>query len=129
MGKKVSLKSSLDVQTIAIFGNKDSTEIDAIQPNQYTISWDMYSSLDDGINLRGNHSTSYKDKTTWTDIEYGNSQEISLDYNNFTTTIFKNDIGDLNTDGLELSYGSKDFKVFASHLNSCLLYTSPSPRD
>ena len=52
MGKKVSLKSSLDVQTIAIFGNKDSTEIDAIQPNQYTISWDMYASLDDGINLQ-----------------------------------------------------------------------------
>tara|TARA_X000000368_G_scaffold63441_2_gene45020 strand:- start:30139 stop:31758 length:1620 start_codon:yes stop_codon:yes gene_type:complete len=78
----------------------------------------FFKSLDDGINLRGNHSTSYKDKTTWTDIEYGNSQEISLDYNNFTTTIFKNDIGDLNTDGLELSYGSKDFKVFASHLNS-----------
>ena len=42
MGKKVSLKSSLDVQTIAIFGNKDSTEIDAIQPNQYTISWSEF---------------------------------------------------------------------------------------
>ena len=52
MGKKVSLKSSLDVQTIAVFGNKDSTEIDAIQPNQYTISWDMYASLDDGINIQ-----------------------------------------------------------------------------
>ena len=38
--------------------------------------------------------------------------------NNFATTIFKNDIGDLNTDGIEFSYGQKDFKIFASHLNS-----------
>ena len=30
----------------------------------------------------------------------------------------KNDISDLNTDGIEFSYGKKDFKVFASHLNS-----------
>ena len=49
MGKKVSLKSALDVQTIAVFGNKDSTEIEAIQPNQYTISWSMYAQLDDGV--------------------------------------------------------------------------------
>ena len=49
MGKKVSLKSALDVQTIAVFGNKNSTEIEAIQPNQYTISWSMYAQLDEGV--------------------------------------------------------------------------------
>ena len=47
MMKKVTLKSALDVQTIAVFGNKDSTEIVAIQPNQYTISWGMYATLED----------------------------------------------------------------------------------
>jgi outer membrane cobalamin receptor len=41
-----------------------------------------------------------------------------LTKNNFSATIFQNDISDLNTDGIELSYAQKDFKVFASHLNS-----------
>ena len=68
--------------------------------------------------LRGNHSTGYKNKTTWTDIEYSDTQELSLDYKNFTTTIFQSDIGDLNTDGLELSYNKDNFRFFASHINS-----------
>lgn len=51
MMKKVTLKSALDVQTIAVFGNKDSTEIVAIQPNQYTISWGMYATLEDGQDI------------------------------------------------------------------------------
>ena len=59
-----------------------------------------------------------KSKTTWADIEYSDSQELTLGYNNFTTTVFKNDISDLNTEGIEFAYGVKDFKVFASHLNS-----------
>lgn len=68
--------------------------------------------------LRGNHSTGYKNKTTWTEKQFSDTQEISLDYKNFTTTFFQSDIGDLNTDGLEFSYNKKDFKFFASHINS-----------
>ena len=78
----------------------------------------FFKDLEDGLSISGSTSTSYKDKTTWTAIEYGDSQELTLTKNNFATTIFKNDIGDLNTDGIEVSYGQKDFKVFASHLNS-----------
>jgi outer membrane cobalamin receptor len=78
----------------------------------------FFKELEDGLSISGSTSTSYKDKTTWTAIEYGESQELTLTKNNFSTTIFKNDISDLNTDGIEVSYGVKDFKVFASHLNS-----------
>ena len=70
--------------------------------------------LDEGLSISGSTSTSYKDKTTGTAIEYGESQELTLTKNDFSTTIFKNDIGELNTDGIEFSYGKKDFKVFAS---------------
>ncbi len=49
MGKRVKLKSAVDVQTIAIFGSKDSTEIVGVQPNQYTISWSMYAQLDEDV--------------------------------------------------------------------------------
>ena len=42
--------------------------------------------------LRGNHSTGYKNKTTWTDIEYSDTQE--------------------------LSYNKDNFRFFASHINS-----------
>lgn len=78
----------------------------------------FFKEIDNGLSISGSTSTSYKDKTTWTAIEYGESQELTLTKNNFATTVFKNDIGDLNTDGIEFSYGQKDFKVFASHLNS-----------
>ena len=74
--------------------------------------------IDDGFSISGSTSTSYKDKTTWTAIEYGESQELTLIKNNFSTTIFKNDIGNLNTDGIELSYSKDNLKIFASHLNS-----------
>src|SRR6056300_364735 len=74
--------------------------------------------LTDSLTLRGNHSTGYKNKTTWGAEEFSNTQEISLDYNRFTTTFFQSDVGDLNSEGIELSYGVKDFRVFASHLNS-----------
>jgi len=74
--------------------------------------------LSDSFTIRGNHSTGYKNKTTWGALEFSDTQEISLDYNNFTTTFFQSDVGDLNSDGVELSYGVKDFRVFASHLNS-----------
>ena len=75
-------------------------------------------SLSDSLTIRGNHATGYKNKTKWGALEFSDSQELSLDYNNFTTTFFKNDIGSLNSDGLEMSYGSKDFKVYGSRLNS-----------
>ena len=74
--------------------------------------------LTDSLTLRGNHATGYKNKTTWGAQEFSDTQEISLDYNNFTTTFFQSDVGDLNSDGVELSYGAGDFRVFASHLNS-----------
>lgn len=74
--------------------------------------------LSDSLTLRGNHATGYKDKTAWSPLEFSNTQEISLDYNNFTTTLFQSDVGNLNTDGIELSYDYKNFRVFASHLNS-----------
>ena len=51
-------------------------------------------------------------------MEFSDSQEISLDYNNFTTTLFKTDVDRLNTDGIEMSYGIDNFRIFASHLNS-----------
>lgn len=47
MGKKVTLRSSVDLQTIAVFGEKDSNEIIGLQPNQYTISWGMYAQYDE----------------------------------------------------------------------------------
>jgi len=74
--------------------------------------------LSDSFTIRGNHATGYKNKTTWGALEFSDTQEISLDYNRFTTTFFQSDVGDLNSDGVELSYGVKDFRVFASHLNS-----------
>ena len=78
----------------------------------------FFKEIDDGLSISGSTSTSYKDKTQYTAIEYGESQQLTLTKNNFATTIFKNDIGDLNTDGIELSYGQENFKIFASHLNS-----------
>ena len=74
--------------------------------------------LSDSFTLRDNYATGYKNRTTWGAEEFSNTQEISLDYNNFTTTFFQSDVGNLNTDGIELGYGVKDFRVFASHLNS-----------
>ena len=74
--------------------------------------------LSDSFTIRGNHATGYKNKTTWGAEEFSNTQEISLDYNRFTTTFFQSDVGDLNSEGIELSYGVKDFRVFASNLNS-----------
>jgi outer membrane cobalamin receptor len=78
----------------------------------------FFKEIGDGLSLSGSTATSYKDRTTWTAIEYGETQELTLTKNNFSTTIFKNDIGNLNTDGIEFSYGKDDFRVFASHLNS-----------
>ena len=78
----------------------------------------FFKEIEDGLSISGSTSTSYKDETQYTAIEYGDSQELTLTKNNFATTIFKNDIGDLTTDGIEFSFKQKDFKVFASHLNS-----------
>ena len=74
--------------------------------------------LDDGLSISGSHSTSYKDKTLYSDVVYGDSQEVTLTKNNFATTIFQNDIGDLNTNGVEMSYNTGDWKLFASNLTS-----------
>ena len=45
-------------------------------------------------------------------------EEVTLTKNNFATTIFQNDIGDLNTNGVEMSYNTGDWKLFASNLTS-----------
>jgi vitamin B12 transporter len=74
--------------------------------------------LSDSFTIRGNYATGYKNRTTWGAEEFSDTQEISLDYNNFTTTFFQSDVGNLDSEGIELSYGVKDFRVFASHLNS-----------
>ena len=78
----------------------------------------FFKELDAGLSISGSTSTSYKEATTWTAIEYGDTQELTLTKNNFATTIFKNDIGTLNTDGIEFSYKQKNSKFFISHLNS-----------
>jgi outer membrane cobalamin receptor len=74
--------------------------------------------LSDSFTIRGNYATGYKNRTTWGAEEFSDTQEISLDYNRFTTTFFQSDVGNLNSNGLELSYGTNAFRVFASHLNS-----------
>ena len=78
----------------------------------------FFKEIEDGLSISGSTSTSYKDETTWTNIEYGESQELTLTKNNFTTTIFKNDIGNLNSDGIEFSFKQENSKFFVSHLNS-----------
>ena len=78
----------------------------------------FFKELDAGLSISGSTSTSYKEATTWTAIEYGETQELTLTKNNFATTIFKNDIGALNTDGIEFSYNQDNSKFFISHLNS-----------
>ena len=78
----------------------------------------FFKEIQDGLSISGSTSTSYKEATTWTSVEYGDTQELTLTKNNFSTTVFTNDIGNLNSDGIELSYGVKDFRIFASHLNS-----------
>ena len=78
----------------------------------------FFKEIEDGLSVSGSTSTSYKDETAWTDIEYGNSQELTLTKNNFATTIFKNDIGNLNSDGIEFSYNQENSKFFVNHLNS-----------
>ena len=78
----------------------------------------FFKELDSGFSISGSTSTSYKEATTWTATEYGDSQELTLTKNNFATTIFKNDIGALNSDGIEFSYKQENSKFFISHLNS-----------
>jgi outer membrane cobalamin receptor len=78
----------------------------------------FFKELEQGLSISGSTSTSYKDKTTWTAMEYGETQELTLTKNNFATTIFKNDIGNLNSDGVEFSYKQDNSKFFISHLNS-----------
>ena len=78
----------------------------------------FFKEFDKGLSLSGSTSTSYKDKTTWTPIEYGETQEFTLTKNNFSTTIFRNDINNLNSDGVEFNYNTENFNFFANHLNS-----------
>lgn len=74
--------------------------------------------ITDNLSFRGNHATGYKNATRYTDIEYSNTQEISFDYKNITSTFFQSDIGNLNTQGLELGYTTENFKFFASQLDA-----------
>jgi len=74
--------------------------------------------ITDSLTVRGNHATGYKNKTLWGDEEHSNTNEINLDYNNLTMSLFQTDSNDLNTDGVELSYQVNNFTVYGSHLNS-----------
>ena len=74
--------------------------------------------ITDNFTFRGNYSTGYKNSTRYTDVEHSNTQELSFDYKQFTTTLFQSDIGDLNTQGIELGYIKDNFRFFASHLDS-----------
>ena len=78
----------------------------------------FFKELDAGLSISGSTSTSYKEATTWTAIEYGDTHELTFAKNNFSATVFTNDIGALNTDGIEFGYDKDNFRVFASHLNS-----------
>ena len=78
----------------------------------------FFKELDTGLSISGSTSTSYKEATTWTAIEYGETQELTLTKDNFSATVFKNDISALNSDGIELGYKKDNLRVFASHLNS-----------
>ena len=89
-----------------------------IDEEHETYKLGFFKEIEDGLSISGSTSTSYKDETTWTSIEYGESQELTLTKNNFATTIFKNDIGNLNSDGIEFSYKQENSKFFVSHLNS-----------
>jgi len=70
------------------------------------------------FNIRGNHSTGFKNRTLYTLEEQSNSNELSFDYNDVTLSLFQTDVGDLNTDGIELSYNIDNFTIYGSHLNS-----------
>ncbi len=64
MAKKVKLSSDMFVNTLSVFGNKDSKEIEAVKPNRYRISWSMYASYDDDTtdieSLSVNQNISYQ---------------------------------------------------------------------
>ena len=49
MAKKVKLKSSALVNTISVFGEQESNEVIAFEPNKYKISFSMYASMDEEI--------------------------------------------------------------------------------
>ena len=40
------------------------------------------------LNIRANHSTGYKKRTTWTLEEDSKTNELIFDYNNFTLFVF-----------------------------------------
>lgn len=86
--------------------NYDSYKIGFLQP------------VTDSLTVRGSHSTGYKNSTRYTDTETSHTQEISVDYNNYSATLFQSDIGDLNTQGIELSYTHDGLRLYASHLDS-----------
>ena len=83
-----------------------------IKTNNLTIS------TGNNLNIRANHSTGYKKRTTWTLEEDSKTNELIFDYNNITLSLFESDTGIQNQDGIELSYKINNFEIFASKLNS-----------
>ena len=65
------------------------------------------------FNIRGNHSTGYKNRTLYTLEEQSTSNELSFDYNDVTLSLFQTDTSDLNTDGIELSYNIDNFTILS----------------
>jgi len=84
--------------------------------NSYKVGF--FKEITSNLNIRGNHSTGYKNRTLYTLEEQSNSNELSFDYNDVTLSLFQTDVGNLNTDGIELSYNVDDFTIYGSHLNS-----------
>ena len=82
------------------------------------IKQDFFKEIAPNFNIKGNHSTGYKNRTLYTLEEQSNSNELSFDYNDVTLSLFQTDVGNLNTDGIELSYNVDDFTIYGSHLNS-----------
>jgi len=105
----VSLFTNYTNGLISLGARKDSDF------NSYNIG--LFKNFND-LNVRANHSTGYKKRTTWTLEEDSKTNELIFDYNNITLALFESDTGIQNQDGIELSYNINNFEIFASKLNS-----------
>ena len=106
----VSLFANYNYNIFSFGARKDSDN------DTYNIG--LFKNLTESLDIRANHSTGYKKKTIWTAEEDSKTNEVSLDYNNYTLSLFESETGIQNQDGIELSYKKNNFNIFASHLNS-----------
>ena len=106
----VSLFANYNYNIFSFGARKDS--------DNDTYSIGLFKNLTESLDIRANHSTGYKKKTIWTAEEDSKTNEINLDYNNYTLSLFESETGIQNQDGIELSYKKNNFNIFASRLNS-----------